>query len=116
MKKLNNKGFVMIETIIVMSVLSIGLITLYSSYSLILTKTTTKSAYDNSEFIYKTYFIKKMLNELNPSGINNQVYYDASNCWSNTNGSTCVPSVNNSYADVFKTFNVEKIYIMNKDI
>jgi len=57
----NNKGFVMIETIIVITILSIGLISLYSSYNLILSKASTKSYYDNAEHVYKSYFIGKYL-------------------------------------------------------
>lgn len=69
----NNKGFVMIETIIVICVLSIGLISLYSSYSLILSKTNTKSTYDNSEYLYKTYFVAKELKLKNITSINGNI-------------------------------------------
>src|SRR5574344_533524 len=56
---MKKNGFVMIETIIVMTVLSVGMISLYATYSLLASKATTKSKYDNAEYIYKTYFIAK---------------------------------------------------------
>jgi type II secretory pathway pseudopilin PulG len=52
----NNKGFVMLETIIVISILSLGLISLYSSYVLILRKASTTSS-DSSLDTYIAYQI-----------------------------------------------------------
>lgn len=58
---MKKNGFVMIETIIVMTVLSVGMISLYATYSLLASKATTKSKYDNAEYIYKTYFIANFI-------------------------------------------------------
>ena len=48
----NNKGFVLMETIIVMSVLSVALMTLYSSYAKIMANTKAKNFYDTPEALY----------------------------------------------------------------
>lgn len=63
MKK--NSGFVMIETIVVITILSVGLISLYASYSLILGSAVRKSNYDNVSYVYKTYYVGKYLSETN---------------------------------------------------
>ena len=48
----NNKGFVLMETIIVMSVLSVALMTLYSSYVKIMANSKAKNYYDTPEALY----------------------------------------------------------------
>lgn len=48
----NNKGFVLMETIIVMSVLSVALMTLYSSYVKIMANSKAKNFYDTPEALY----------------------------------------------------------------
>ena len=48
----NNKGFVLLETIIVMSVLSVALMTLYSSYVKIMANSKAKNFYDTPEALY----------------------------------------------------------------
>ena len=62
---MNNKGFVLIETIIVMSILAIGLISLYASFSLIIKKTQnlTNDSAINTYLAYQ---------------INNYDYYESS--------------------------------------
>ena len=48
----NNNGFVLMETIIVMSVLSVALMTLYSSYVKIMANSKAKNFYDTPEALY----------------------------------------------------------------
>lgn len=62
MRKRN--GFVFMETIVVVSVLSITLLVLFTSYSYILRKARERNAYDTTEMIYKTYFIKDAINQV----------------------------------------------------
>ena len=59
----NNKGFVMIETIIVITVLSVGLIMLYASYTLILGRLTIRSNFDSISHIYRVHFVNTFLME-----------------------------------------------------
>ena len=49
---IKNKGFVLLETIIVMSVLLIGMILLYSNYNRIFMNSSKISYYDNVEDMY----------------------------------------------------------------
>ena len=46
------------ETIIVIVVVSVGLLTIFSSYNKILSKLRTENKYDTSEYIYMTKYIK----------------------------------------------------------
>ena len=49
------------ETIIVIVVVSVGLLTIFSSYNKILSKLRTENKYDTSEYIYMTKYIKEYL-------------------------------------------------------
>lgn len=67
MKK-NNQGFVFIETIIVISVLTLTLLMLFTSYSYILNKSKERIVSDTTETLYKTYYLKKEIDDLKPIG------------------------------------------------
>lgn len=55
----NNKGFVLMETIIVMSVLSLALVTLYSQYVKIMSNSKSRNYYDTPQALYIADNIKK---------------------------------------------------------
>lgn len=55
---MNKKGFVLMETIVVIVVVSVALLTIFSSYNKILSKLRTENKYDTSEYIYITKYIK----------------------------------------------------------
>ena len=55
---MNKKGFVLMETIVVIVVVSVELLTIFSSYNKILSKLRTENKYDTSEYIYITKYIK----------------------------------------------------------
>lgn len=59
---MKNKGFVLMETIVVIVVISVALLTIFSSYNKILRKTKEENKYDTSEYIYMTEYVKKYLN------------------------------------------------------
>ncbi|MDD4706000.1 MAG: prepilin-type N-terminal cleavage/methylation domain-containing protein [Bacilli bacterium] len=101
MKK--NKGFVMIETIIVITILSIGLISLYSSYSVILTKIKVKNNHDNIEYIYKANLVGNYLND-NVSNYSSFTKYVV--------GSSSNPANLNF---IMNNLLIEKIYVINSD-
>ena len=58
---MKKNGFVFMETIVVISVLSITLLMLFASYSYILRKSREKNTFDTTESIYKTYFVKSVI-------------------------------------------------------
>ena len=53
------KGFIFIETIIVICVLTVSLMSLYNNYSKLMTNTKELNTFDTTEYNYKTYFLKK---------------------------------------------------------
>ncbi len=61
----NNKGFVFIETIVVIVVLTIGLITIYLSFSTLLANEKRRNTYNNINYIYRTYYFEDYLASLN---------------------------------------------------
>lgn len=58
---MNKKGFVLMETIVVIVVVSVALLTIFSSYYKILSKIKSENKYDTSEYIYITKYIKEYL-------------------------------------------------------
>lgn len=64
---MKNKGFVLMETIIVIVVISVALLTIFSSYNKILTKVKAENKYDTSEYIYMTEYIKGYLKDCSSS-------------------------------------------------
>ena len=60
---MNKKAFVLMETIVVILVISIALLTIFASYSKILTKVKTENKYDTSEYIYMTKYVRDYLKD-----------------------------------------------------
>lgn len=86
------KGFVFIETIIVVCILTVSLISLYANYSKIISNTKELNTFDTAEYNYKTYFLKqKYLNKI-------------------TDDNTCVTYTNSPFSeDANKTIKVCKL-------
>lgn len=100
---MKNRGFVLMETIVVIVVISVALLTIFSSYNKILSKVKSENKYDTSEYIYMTKYIKEHIKSVcNVADIN------ADNIASNTitNYATC------NGGNKFNAFNVEKIYVL----
>lgn len=57
MKK--KKGFVFVETLVVVAVLTTSLLMLYSTYSAVIQKEKTRIKYNDSVYLYRTYYIEK---------------------------------------------------------
>lgn len=92
---LKNKGFVLLETIIVMSVLLIGMILLYSNYNKIFMNSGKISYYDNVQDMYAAYYVY----------INREVI--------NSNNAKVIDVDNNN---ILSNLDIVKIYFINKDI
>lgn len=95
---MNNKGFVLMETIVVIVVVSVALLTIFSSYNKILSKLRTENKYDTSEYIYMTKYIKDSLNStLIPQSVK----------------TTDKNDIQNYVTDSLKTlYGVEKMYLL----
>lgn len=55
----NKKGFVFIETIVVVAVLTVSLLMIYSTYSATLRKEKNRMSYNDSVYLYRTYYLEK---------------------------------------------------------
>ncbi len=58
---MNKSGYIFIETIIVLTVTMICLLSLYNGYSLVVKSSTNKKYYDNINDVYKANIVKKIL-------------------------------------------------------
>lgn len=121
MKK-NSRGFVLIETIITVVVLSTSLLYLYSSYSNIIDREETRLYYDDIAYIYRTNYVKRFLN--NYSNINNITDY-----FKDTYILTIGPSFDNMFTEeqlannmlssmenMFNSFNINQIVLLDANM
>ena len=65
---MNNKGFVFVETIVVLVVLITGVLGIYSTYSNVSTNIEKRDYYDNISDLYKTDIIRDKINSSLLSG------------------------------------------------
>ncbi len=69
---MKSKGFVFIETIVVIVILSIGLIMVYQSFTNVITNSKRRASYNDVDYVYRTYYIEEFITSLNIDGfINN---------------------------------------------
>lgn len=64
------KGFVFIETIIVVTILTVALMSIYVNYSKIISNTKELNTFDTAEYNYKTAELKKLYNNGKITGLN----------------------------------------------
>jgi len=98
------RGFVLLETLIVISLVSIALVSLYGTFNSVITNNKKNVLYDDVANIYKVYYLKEYL-DFN-SLLDNQDIKIVS-C-SNFKNSSC-----NSLVNEFK---INKIYITKYDL
>ena len=117
MKKQN--GFIFMETIVVVSVLSITLLLLFTSYSYILRKARERNVFDTSDTIYKTFYIERLLvNNASDSRITNMaefIRYSTLCGGASSTRRTCDFTGNTSYASVLSlknSYGLQKIYYL----
>lgn len=97
---MNQKGFVLMETIVVIFVLCVILVMLYASYSNLLISVQNKSLYDNTEYIYKTQLVREYLEE------KNEEYIDEVNIVCNNDDTS-----NQCSDDLYEFLKIQAIYI-----
>lgn len=116
-----NNGFVFMETIVVVSVLSLTLLLLFSSYSYILRKSRERNTFDTTETIYKTYYTKKVIDSLREKtnstpGIRQYISKHLGNECQKMgvyNSFVCTPSDSGELHQVVNAFEIEKFYVVN---
>ena len=69
---MKNKGFVFVETIVVIVILTIGLVMVYASFSSVLTNDKRRATFNDVAYIYRTYYIEDFITSLD---IENWVKY-----------------------------------------
>ncbi len=119
MRKKN--GFVFMETVVVVGVLSITLLMLFGSYSFLLRKSRERNTYDTTEMIYKTYYVKEIIDSYKPTGNNSigiEYFIDSHPSFCSQMGSfnSYVCDLSSNPADLLQVkmaFEVEKIYYLN---
>lgn len=106
---MKKKGFVLAETIIVITVLCVILVVLYGAYSKVLIDVNKKALYDNTEYLYKTNIIRKYLEKtLLPNDYENTFTIICSNSTTDK----CYDETPGDYRkELFKTLKVEAVYI-----
>lgn len=111
MMKINDKkGFVLLETFVVMAVLCVVLIMLYAAYSKILIDVKSRSLFDNTEYLFKTTLIRKYLESELDESLYNSV--DLYNYCSNRTAKSCYTSLGDTFEEnLFRSLKVEAIYI-----
>lgn len=62
---MKNKGFVFVETIVVIVILSLGLVMVYQSFVNVLSNNKRRASYNDIAYIYRTYYIEDFLTNLN---------------------------------------------------
>ena len=62
---MKNKGFVFVETIVVIVILSLGLVMVYQSFVNVLSNNKRRASYNDIAYIYRTYYIEDFLTTLN---------------------------------------------------
>lgn len=130
MKK--KKGFVFVETLVVTSILTIALLASYSTYSALIIKEKGRISYNDSVYLYRTYYLEKFfknfylgaakaeVNHINQIG-NQQVRkgYSVVGC-----SDTIFPLEPNQTTNrnkgvcdsIIFNLHVDKIYLMYKDL
>ena len=75
---MGKKGFVFVETIVVTVVLTVALITIYATFNSVLTNEKKHMAYDDTGYMYRTFYVQNFLANLNIKGYINNYFSDNS--------------------------------------
>ena len=62
---MNKKGFMFVETIMVMTILTTSLITIYITFSRVLINEKRRAMFDDTSYLYRTYLLEDYLVSLN---------------------------------------------------
>ena len=101
---MKRNGFVFVETIIAIVVLTSSLLLLYSSFNKVLQSEKTRVNYDDVNYIYRSWYIKESISNLNMMSI----LSDLTN-----NRDKYFVTLGIEYQDLFKGYEKEENYISN---
>lgn len=118
---MKKNGFIFMETIVVVSVLSITLLLLFTSYSYLLRKARERNVFNTTDTIYKAYNVRESLITA-IKGIDSTVSinsYIKTSCTSKKNGKfyecdtkTNGSSISQTYKSLREAYGLEKMYLI----
>lgn len=101
---MKKNGFVFVETIIAVVILTSSLLLLYSTFSKILQSEKTRVYYDDVNYIYRTWYVKERINSLNIMAALRDI---------TSNTDKYFVTVGIEYDNIFTGYEREKTYISN---
>lgn len=102
------KGFVLVETIAVITVLCVIMIMLFASFNGIINNIDKEELYDNTEYIYRTNIIRKYITK----NTNNPVLFDNIKYCQNSSTNKChYNGCSTEQCELFSFLDVESVYI-----
>lgn len=101
---MKKNGFVFVETIIAIVVLTSSLLLLYSSFTKILQSEKVRIYYDDIAYIYRSWYIKTRINELNIMSVLNDI---------TSNQDKYFVTLGVEYNELFSGHEKERTYISN---
>lgn len=117
---MNKKAFVLMETIVVIVVISVALLTIFASYNKILSKVKTENKYDTSEYIYMTKYVRDYLKDTsNGFNVTPTDLFPCTLKEDKTIACDALSEVKNYYNEIknndstINSFNVKGVYILS---
>jgi len=101
---MKKNGFVFVETIVAVVILTSSLLLLYSTFSKILQSEKTRVYYDDVNYIYRTWYVKERINSLNIMAALRDI---------TSNTDKYFVTVGIEYDNLFTGYEREKTYISN---
>lgn len=102
---MKKNGFVFIETIIAIIVLTSSLLLLYSSFNKILQSEKTRVYHDDVTYLYRSYYIKDQINRLNFTSVINDLLNNENE------EEKYFVTIGTEYEDLFKGYSHEEEFI-----
>ena len=117
---MNKKGFVFVETIVAVVILTSSLLLLYSTFTNILQSEKTRIYYDDINYVYRTYFLKKLVfNGEVHQALEGSNFSDNTNVYISSIGSdTLYPTPSDDktfFNNMWSDFEVRNMYIVKVD-
>lgn len=101
---MSNRGFIFVETVVVLVVLAASLIGLYSTFSSVINNIEKRKQYDNINDIYKVNIIKDLI-------IN-----EPSSTYTIINSNNCTNYMNSDCNEVFSELSVSEVLITGNNV
>ncbi len=96
------KGFIFIETLVVVAVLTLSLLYTYATYNTAVIKEKTRLRYDDAAFMYRTYYIAKYFHDFRLDMVANNLDASKTSKW--------ITGFNCSNESIFVNAEVEKSF------